>query len=141
MSFPMNAESDTRMSQTREFDVRVYFEDTDFSGNVYHAAYLKFFERARTEWLRARNIHHSELVKGGQVFAVRHMDIWFDAPAHIDDMVSIETALAELGRVRIVLDQTMRRKGVVLCRARVTVVMLNAAGRPTRLPKALLEAF
>ena len=60
------------------FPVRVYFEDTDFSGNVYHAAYLKFFERARTEYLRAHGIHHPELAQEGMAFAVREMTISYD---------------------------------------------------------------
>jgi acyl-CoA thioester hydrolase len=66
--------------------VRVYYEDTDFSGNVYHASYLKFFERGRTEFLRDLGIHHSELAEQGIAFAVRSMQIEFEGAAHIDDL-------------------------------------------------------
>lgn len=126
------------MSETPDaFPVRVYFEDTDFSGNVYHAQYLKFLERARTEWLRARGVHHSGLVREGLVFAVRHMDISFDAAATIDDLLSVETQVAELSGARVTLVQVLKRGDKVLCRARVVVVLVNARGKPTRLPAAL----
>ena len=119
------------------FPVRVYFEDTDFSTNVYHAAYLKFFERARTEFLRAHGIHHSELIAEGLAFAVREMTISYDKPVHIDDLLEAETEMAEAGGARFVLKQTLKRDGETLCRADVTAVLLNAQGRPVRLPPAL----
>ena len=119
------------------FPVRVYFEDTDFSTNVYHAAYLKFFERARTEYLRAHGIHHSELIAEGLAFAVREMTISYDRPAHIDDLLSVETRLSEAGGARFVLDQVLARDGETLCHARVVAVLLNAKGRPVRLPERL----
>lgn len=119
------------------FPVRVYFEDTDFSTNVYHAAYLKYFERARTEFLRAHGIHHSELIKDGLAFAVREMTISYDRPAHIDDLLEVATRMAEAGGARFVLEQTLTRAGEVICRARVVAVLLNAAGRPVRLPAGL----
>ncbi len=119
------------------FPVRVYFEDTDFSTNVYHAAYLKFFERARTEFLRAHGIHHSELIADGLAFAVREMTISYDRPAHIDDLLAVETRVAETGGARLVLGQTLLRDGEAICRAGVTAVLLNARGRPVRLPDRL----
>ncbi len=118
--------------------VRVYFEDTDFSGNVYHAAYLKFFERARTEWLRERGMQHSELIEKGLTFAARRMEISWEKPAHIDDLVEIETVIAKRTGVRLYLDQAMRRGDEVLAMARIEIVMVNAAGRPVRLPEGLL---
>lgn len=119
------------------FPVRVYFEDTDFSTNVYHAAYLKFFERARTEFLRAHGIHHSELIAEGLAFAVREMTISYERPAHIDDLLDVETVMAEAGGARFVLDQALRRDGQVICRAKVVAVLLNQSGRPVRLPARL----
>jgi acyl-CoA thioester hydrolase len=119
------------------FPVRVYFEDTDFSTNVYHAAYLKFFERARTEFLRAHGIHHSELIADGLAFAVREMTISYDRPAHIDDLLEVETRVAETAGARLVLAQTLLRDGEAICRAGVTAVLLNAGGRPVRLPDRL----
>src|SRR5690606_8022497 len=73
----------SRAMTRHRFPIRIYYEDTDFSGNVYHAAYLKFFERGRTEFLRDEGIHHSELAAQGLAFAVRSMDIAFDRAAHI----------------------------------------------------------
>lgn len=119
------------------FPVRVYFEDTDFSTNVYHAAYLKFFERARTEFLRAHGIHHSELIAQGLAFAVREMTISYDRPAHIDDLLEVETQMDEARGARFALVQSIGRHAEIICRAQVQAVLLNAAGRPVRLPTAL----
>lgn len=119
------------------FPVRVYFEDTDFSTNVYHAAYLKFFERARTEFLRAHGIHHSQLIADGLAFAVREMTISYDKPAHIDDLLDVMTEMTEAGAARFGLRQTMTRDGEIICRATLTAVLLNAQGRPVRLPTTL----
>lgn len=127
------------MNQTAShFHVRVYFEDTDFSGNVYHAAYLKFFERARTEWLREKGVEHSQLLEDGLFFAARRMEISWAKPAHIDDMVEIETRIDDATGVRLFLGQIMRRDGVVLATASIEIVMVNQAGRPVRLPKGLV---
>ncbi|XKG99792.1 YbgC/FadM family acyl-CoA thioesterase [Pelagibacterium halotolerans] len=123
------------------FPVRVYFEDTDFSTNVYHAAYLKFFERARTEFLRAHGIHHAELARDGLAFAVRHLEISYDRAAHIDDLLEVETRLLEMSGARFILAQIMRREGEIVCSAKVTAVLINAVGRPVRLPEALRARF
>ena len=84
------------MTASHRFPVRVYYEDTDFSGNVYHAAYLHFFERGRTEFLRAEGIHHSELIGEGIAFAVRSMEIDFPRAAHIDDELVVDTAVLDI---------------------------------------------
>jgi len=120
------------------FEVRVYYEDTDFSGNVYHAAYLKFLERARTEFLRAHGVHHSELAKGGVAFAVRSMTIEFEGAAHIDDLLTVVTEVVAASGARLTLDQAVWRGDVRLTAARVVVVAINGAGRAARLPKAVL---
>ncbi len=123
--------------------VRVYFEDTDFSGVVYHANYLKFFERGRSDWLRLLGIHHGDLAKGlygsPLAFAVRHMEIDFLKPAQIDDVLRIETRLKELTGVRFILSQTASRDRVVLATATVTVVMISPDGRPKRIPSAISQ--
>lgn len=123
------------------FPVRIYYEDTDFSGNVYHAAYLKFLERARTEFLRERGLHHSVLIKDGLVFVVRHMSISFERPAHIDDELVIETNVNEARGARMVLEQTALRDGQVLLRAMVTVALVGPSGRPVRMPEALRQVL
>jgi acyl-CoA thioester hydrolase len=119
------------------FPVRIYYEDTDFSGSVYHAAYLKFFERGRTEFLRDLGIHHAELAEQGLAFAVRSMEIDFVAAARIDDMLMVTTEVAEFTGARLVLNQTILRDGVVLTRARVLVVAIKTSGGPARLPADL----
>jgi acyl-CoA thioester hydrolase len=126
---------------TNLFSVRVYYEDTDFSGNVYHASYLKFFERGRTEFLRAEGIHHSELVRDGVAFAVRKMEIEFAAPARIDDLLTVETGVEAISGARLTLNQTIRRGADVLTHARVVVAAIRIDGGATRLPKALLARF
>lgn len=119
--------------------VRVYYEDTDFSGNVYHARYLHFFERGRTEFLRDLGIHHSELVEDGIAFAVRKMSLDFIGAAHIDDLLEVETAVESASGARLNLIQTIRRDGIVLTHAAVQVVAIKVGGGAARLPKAVLE--
>jgi acyl-CoA thioester hydrolase len=117
--------------------VRIYYEDTDFSGNVYHAAYLKFFERGRTEFLRDLGIHHHELAEQGIAFAVRSMALEFLAAARIDDLLSVRTEVVESSGVRLVLDQTISRDDKLIALARVTVVAIKMSGGPARLPATL----
>jgi acyl-CoA thioester hydrolase len=121
------------------FPVRIYYEDTDFSGNVYHAAYLKFFERGRTEFLRDLGIHHSELAKDGIAFAVRSMDIQFVGAAHIDDLLTVSTRVEAISGARLTLAQTIARDGVQLTRATVVVVAIKTGGGVARLPRHLLD--
>lgn len=128
------------MSQHR-FPVRIYYEDTDFSGNVYHAAYLKFFERGRTEFLRDAGIHHSELAEQGIAFAVRSMEIQFDGAAHIDDLLTVTTEVAVISGARLTLSQAILRDDVVLTRAAVVVVAIKTSGGPARMPRAIIERF
>lgn len=119
------------------FPVRIYYEDTDFSGNVYHAAYLKFLERGRTEFLREAGIHHSELATEGIAFAVRSMNIDFIAPAHIDDMLTVLTEPVEASGARLKLRQTILREDVLLIKAELTVVSIKTSGGPARLPLSI----
>ena len=123
------------------FPVRIYYEDTDFSGNVYHAAYLKFFERGRTEFLRDEGIHHSELAAQGIAFAVRSMDIQFDGAAHIDDLLTVTTEVAAISGARLTLSQAILRDETVLTRATVMVVAIKTSGGAARMPRAILERF
>ncbi|KQW78237.1 hypothetical protein ASC89_15720 [Devosia sp. Root413D1] len=121
------------------FTARVYYEDTDFSGNVYHAAYLHFFERARTEFLRERGVHHSELVKDGIAFAVRSMSIDFKAAAHIDDLLEVTTEVASLTAARLNLVQSISLDGIEITRAEVQVVAIKTSGGVARMPRDLLD--
>ena len=120
-----------------ELRQRVYFEDTDFSGLVYHARYLHFFERGRSDYLRLTGVHHNELAADGLVFAVKTMTLDFKKPARIDDILTIATEPGEIGGARIRLRQAIVRVGTVLVTADVEVALINAAGRPQRLPLAV----
>jgi acyl-CoA thioester hydrolase len=123
--------------------VRVYYEDTDFSGLVYHASYLRFLERGRTELLRAAGVDQSVLHAGGEglFFAVRRMTIDWLVPARMDDVLEVETRTAEVRGASIVIAQRILRGEQVLLTADVRVAAL-AGGRPARLPdplRAILE--
>jgi acyl-CoA thioester hydrolase len=115
--------------------LRVYYEDTDFSGRVYHASYLRFLERGRSEWLRGHGIEHSKLAAGAAlVFAVRRIEIDYLRPALMDDMLTIETRIAAVGGASIDFEQSAFRGDEKLVKALVNVVALSN-GRPVRLPK------
>ncbi len=124
-----------------ELRQRVYFEDTDFSGRVYHARYLHFMERARSDYLRLLGFHHAALAAEGLAFAVRHMEIDFLQPAAIDDVVTILTKPQAVGGARLVLAQEILRADLRLIRATVTVALVGPGGRALRLPPALRAAF
>jgi acyl-CoA thioester hydrolase len=114
---------------------RIYYEDTDAGGVVYHANYLKFAERARTEWLRGMGLDQSELWEKQNIgFVIRRVEADFLAPARLDDMISIETCLHETGKVRMKIRQTIRRDVTVLARIAVIVACVGKNGRPVRLP-------
>ncbi|WP_119392117.1 tol-pal system-associated acyl-CoA thioesterase [Taklimakanibacter lacteus] len=125
--------------------VRIYYEDTDFSGAVYHANYLKFCERGRSDCLRLLGIHHHEMhwheTEGRMGFVVRRMVCDFLKPARIDDLLEVETRFREMAGARMELDQRVVRGGETLFSAQVTVVLVDAAGRPKRLPKAMAAAL
>lgn len=120
--------------------VRVYYEDTDFSGAVYHANYLKFCERARSDCLRLLDIHHSEL-HGTASFVVRRMVCDFLKPALIDDLLEVETRFGEFGGARMELSQSVLRAKEKLFEAQVRVVLVDAQGKPKRLPPEMTKTF
>jgi acyl-CoA thioester hydrolase len=124
--------------------IRVYFEDTDFSGAVYHANYVKFCERGRTDCLRVMGIHHRDLHEGetgSLVFVVRRMECDFLKPARIDDLLEVRTVCLEASGARMVLGQRIFRSEILLFEARVTVALIGADGRPRRFPAAFASAF
>ncbi len=117
--------------------VRVYYEDTDFSGVVYHATYLRFLERGRTEFLRAAGVDQSTLhAKGGLAFAVRHMTLDFLRPARMDDVLVVETRTEEVRGASLLLAQRILRGDEVLLTADVRVAAVSK-GRPARIPEDL----
>jgi acyl-CoA thioester hydrolase len=120
---------------------RVYFEDTDFSGRVYHARYLHFMERGRSDYLRLLGIRHRELAADGMAFAVRRMTIDFIKPAPIDDVLTVRTSPTEVSGARIELAQQIFREAEPLVTAAVTIALVGPGGRPQRLPPAIRAAF
>jgi acyl-CoA thioester hydrolase len=119
------------------FACRVYYEDTDMAGIVYYANYLKFIERARSDWVRGLGIDQAALKADGIVFAVRRIEADYLAPARFDDALTVETAPVSATAARIVLRQVVRRGEVPLFEALVTLVALSDSGRPARLPAEL----
>lgn len=116
--------------------IRVYYEDTDFSGIVYHARYLHFCERARTEALRACGVSHTNLLARAVplVFAIRAMNSTWVAPARIDDALAVHTTFVRIAGARMVLDQSILRDKTVLFTAPVEAVCMTKDGRPRRVP-------
>jgi acyl-CoA thioester hydrolase len=126
-----------RRALNSALDVRVYYEDTDFSGRVYHASYLRFMERGRTEWLRTLGFEHGALSgEKGLVFAVRELRIEYLAPAVIDDLLRVETRLTGIRGAVIEFDQLVLRGGQKLAQAAVHVVSIKD-GRAARVPREL----
>ena len=121
--------------------VRVYYEDTDFSGLVYHASYLRFMERGRSDMIRLMGVHHSALAVEGRrlAFVVRRMEIDFLRPARIDDVLEVLTEPASSTAAAITLTQSVTRAGETLVRASVQIVLVDENGRPQRLASALPE--
>jgi acyl-CoA thioester hydrolase len=120
---------------THSFAIRVYYEDTDLAGIVYYANYLKFIERARTEWVRALGVDQTRMkAEEGIVFAVRRVEADYLAPARFDDELAVETTPEEMTGARLILRQDVKRAGQTLFAARVTLVALTATGAPARLP-------
>jgi acyl-CoA thioester hydrolase len=121
--------------------IRIYYEDTDFSGFVYHARYLHFLERGRTEALRALGIDQRALfeAEGGPfAFVVRRMTIEYHAPARMDDLVTVETMITALRGASLVMRQRVTRDSAILCEAEVVIAFL-ARGRPGRMPQEMRD--
>ena len=127
------------------YPVRVYYEDTDAAGIVYYANYLKYTERARTEMLRDLGTENARLMKTeGLAFAVRRCEVDFFKPARLDDLLSVETRLIDIGGASVVADQRVKRDNAELVRMELKLACLSLDGRPARLPAAVktrLEEF
>jgi len=129
------------MNEAFVWPVRVYWEDTDAGGVVYYANYLRFLERARSEWLRALGVEQTELAaRDGLVFVVRHIAVDFLRPARFDDLLAIHSRLLELGGASLTLEQAVVRAGAVLLTARVRIACVrNADFRPVRIPPHIIK--
>ena len=132
------------VSQQSSWPVRVYYEDTDSGGVVYHSNYLNFMERARTEWLRSLKINQQTLKDElNLLFVVHQIDIKFIKPAIFNDLIEVETTLKQITSVRVKLEQHIKRQSDLLISASVEVVGVNARTlKPVRIPqqiKSLME--
>jgi acyl-CoA thioester hydrolase len=123
--------------------IRVYYEDTDAGGVVYHASYLRFLERARTEWLRSCGFDQDVLRReAGVIFAVRSAKLEFLRPARLDEALCVELRIAARRGASLLFDQTVQRSGQLLCRAEVLVVCLDSESlRPRPIPMPLAAAI
>jgi len=119
---------------THRFVIRVYYEDTDMGGVVYYANYLRYIERARSEWVRTLGIDQNAMRESGIVWVVRRVEADYLTASKFEDDLVVETTMAKVTPARLVMDQVVRRGETVVFRARVTAACMNAAGRPVRLP-------
>lgn len=122
---------------SHQFPIRVYYEDTDLAGLVYYANYLKYIERARSEWVRALGVDQVAMKAEGLVFAVRRIEADYLRPAHYDDELLVETHVQAGSGARLVLRQEVKRAETLLFQAIVTIVCLTEAGAVARLPVVL----
>ena len=127
------------------FPVRIYYEDTDAGGLVYHSNYLNFAERARTEMLRMAGINQSELISAtGVKLALRHCWADFLKPARLDDALEVHSWVLEIRGASVAMEQSIRRGGVELVKVGVKLACMSGRGRPSRIPtpvRAVLEQF
>jgi len=127
------------MTQSRSpphlFDIRVYYEDTDMGGIVYHANYLKFIERARSDWVAGMAIDQRRMKdEDGLIFAVRRIECDYLLVAHFDDRLEVRTAMQSVSGARLVLRQDVMRSDDTIFSAIVTIVCVTDTGHPVRLP-------
>lgn len=127
---------------SHQLPIRVYYEDTDAGGIVYHSTFLNFAERARTEWLRELGIHQSQMTESeGVIFVVRRCEVDYLAPGKLDDALIVETRLKQLGNASITMRQDVIRPSdeVTLAALEVVCVCVNQQMRPTRLPNHIRQ--
>ncbi len=124
------------------FPVRVYFEDTDLSGVVYHANYLRYMERARSDMLRVAGIDQRSTHEAGEgAYAVASLNIRYAAPARLDDALLVVSRLKQVRAASVSIHQRVMRDGVVLAEADVVAAMVAAGGRPKRQPRAWTDIY
>ncbi|URW74633.1 tol-pal system-associated acyl-CoA thioesterase [Sphingomonas donggukensis] len=124
------------------FPLRVYFEDTDLSGVVYHANYLRYMERARSAMLRAAGIDQRAVFEAGEgVYAIRDLAIRFAAPARLDDTLTVVSRLVTLRAAAVVIHQQVMRGTLVLTQATVEAAFVTPSGRPRRQPSDWMATF
>lgn len=123
------------------FDLRVYYEDTDLAGIVYYANYLRFIERARSEWVRELGIDQAQVKAEGMVFAVRRVEADYLLPARYDDQLRVETTMQPGSGARLVMRQDVKRGDTILFSAIVTIICMTTQGVVCRLPAVIRQAM
>jgi acyl-CoA thioester hydrolase len=123
--------------KTHILPVRVYYEDTDVSGIVYHANYLRFLERGRSEALRLAGVHHMVMMSGEEPVAwtIRRIEIDYARPAKLDDALEVHTRYRVLAGARLNGEQWVKRNGETLINARIEAALITMSGRPRRIPE------
>ena len=117
-----------------EFPVTVYYEDTDMAAIVYYANYLRFIERARSDWVREAGIDQLAMKEAGVVFAVRRVEADYVAPARFDDVLEVRTSMDSMSAAKMVMTQEVWREEQLVFTAKVQIVCIGAQGKPVRLP-------
>lgn len=132
----------SQFSQVFSLPIRVYYEDTDAAGIVYYANYLRFIERGRTEFLRSLGHDQNALMKEGIAFAVRSVSAEFLKPARLDDLLTVETTVTELGRAQVTFAQRILRDTELLLDAKIRVACIDPVrGKPIPMPRTLHQQF
>lgn len=142
----VNSQTINNRHKPFSWPVRVYWEDTDAGGMVYYANYLKFFERARTEWLRSRGIHQQALREStGGMFVVSQAQVNYLKSARLDDELLLTTRLTESGRAAMTIHQqavlNLDGTDILLCQANIRAAWVNAQGKPSRIPQVILDGL
>ena len=123
-----------------KFTTRIYYDDTDAGGIVYHANFIKFAERARSEWLREWGLNNSGLLIDHEfLIVVRHLTADYLAPARLDDLLTVETTLIDLGNASFTMQQRIFKDRLMVADLKVVLVCVNAAGKPIRVPPVLRD--
>ncbi|MBN2467012.1 MAG: YbgC/FadM family acyl-CoA thioesterase [Deltaproteobacteria bacterium] len=124
-----------------ELEIKIYYEDTDCGGVVYHANYLRYCERGRTEYFADRGVSIRDYIKEGISFVVSRAEVLYFAPARYGDILVVQSEIEKMKKVTLVFDQTIRRKGesTLLARAKIRLGCINGEGRPSAIPKSVAE--
>ncbi len=128
--------------KSHTISIRVYYEDTDAGGIVYHASYLKFAERGRTESLRVEGFDHQRILRDFNIILiVKHIEIDYRAPSRLDDLLEVRTSVSALGNASLTMEQTIARENKELAALKVVIVAVEPEGRPVRIPPQLRQIF
>ncbi len=131
------------VGREHQLPVRIYYEDTDFTGVVYHGQYVRFFERGRSDFLRVAGIGHADLLARPDpaAFTIVRMEIDFKAPARIDDALLVRTTYDRMAGPRLFITQSITRGEQLIAQAKIEAASIDLAGRPRKPPKELIEAL